>query len=66
MCQNLQLRGRPITANYCEPREARQKYLEEKWDKKAFERFRASQTSKTSNQDLLQLITSLGMLFNQI
>lgn len=46
--QNLMLRGREITLAFCEPRESRQKYLEEKWDKRAYEKSRVN-SNKSSN-----------------
>jgi polyadenylate-binding protein len=35
---NLSLRGRELNIAHCEPKESRQKQLEELWDKKAFDR----------------------------
>ena len=58
---NLVLRGREIAVNFCEPKETRQKHLEEKWDKKAYEKHRNA-ANKSSNQDVLTLITSLSLL----
>jgi RNA recognition motif-containing protein len=45
---NLVLRGRDILVFFCEPKETRQKQLEEKWDKKAYEKHRNS-VNKSSN-----------------
>ena len=36
--RNLMLQGCEIHVSYCEPKESRQKHLEERWDKKAYEK----------------------------
>lgn len=62
---NLILHNLELSLAYCEPKESRQKQLEEKFDKKAFERQRI-QASKSSNSDVLTLITSLSLLMSQL
>lgn len=57
---NYQLR-----IDYCEPKEQRQKALEEKWDKRAFEKQRLM-NAKGNNQDVMTLITSLSLLMSQL
>lgn len=64
-CNNLMLRGREITVAFCEPKESRMKHLEEKWDKRSYERHRNA-SNKTNNQDVLTLITSLSLLMGQL
>ena len=63
--QNLILRGRELSLSFCEPKESRQKQLEERWDKKAYEKQRIS-ASKSNNSDVLSLITSLSLLMSQL
>jgi RNA recognition motif-containing protein len=35
---NLVLRNRKLQVTYCEPKEQRQKHLEEMWDRRSFEK----------------------------
>ena len=56
-------KGRQLYANFCEPKEQRRLYYEEKMDKKAYEKHQLHVMS-SKNHDLLQLITSLGIIMN--
>ena len=58
-------KGRSLYANFCEPKEQRRLYYEEKMDKKAYEKHQLHVMS-SKNHDLLQLITSLGIIMNQL
>ena len=60
---NLVLRDRKLTVSYCEPKESRQKQLEETWDRRVFDRQRQS-VYKSNNADVLSLITSLSLLMS--
>lgn len=40
---NLVLRNRRLDVAFCEPKESRQKHLEEIWDRRVFEKQKASQ-----------------------
>lgn len=61
---NLVLRNRRLDVNFCEPKESRQKTLEEKWDRRVFEKQKQSSYA-SYNQDVISLITSLTMLMSQ-
>ena len=54
-------KGRHLYANYCEPKEQRRLYFEEKMDKKAYEKHQMHVLS-SKNSDLISLITSLGVI----
>jgi len=62
---NLVLRDLKLSISYCEPKESRQKQLEETWDRRVFDRQRQS-VYKTNNADVLSLITSLSLLMSQL
>jgi polyadenylate-binding protein len=53
---NLVLRDRKLSVSFCEPKESRQKYLEETWDRRFYDR-QKQQVYKSNNQDVLSLIT---------
>jgi polyadenylate-binding protein len=61
----LIFKNRKLCVEYCEPREMRQKKQEENWDRQNFHRSKANQSS-SSNQDVIQLITSLSLLMSQM
>lgn len=62
---NLVLRDRKLSVSFCEPKESRQKSLEETWDRRFYER-QKQQVYKSNNQDVLSLITSLSLLMSQL
>ena len=62
---NLVLRDRKLSVSFCEPKESRQKYLEETWDRRFYDR-QKQQVYKSNNQDVLSLITSLSLLMSQL
>lgn len=62
---NLVLRDRKLSVLYCEPKESRQKQLEETWDRRCYDRQRQN-VYKSNNSDVLSLITSLSLLMSQL
>ena len=62
---NLVLRDRKLSVSFCEPKESRQKSLEETWDRRFYDR-QKQQVYKSNNQDVLSLITSLSLLMSQL
>jgi RNA recognition motif-containing protein len=62
---NLVLRNRRLDANFCEPKESRQKRQEELWDRRVFDKQKASQYQQ-NNSDVIALISSLSMLMSQL
>ena len=58
-------KGRHLYAAFCEPKEQRRLYFEEKMDKKAYEKHQLSVLS-SKNSDLISLITSLGLIMGQL
>ena len=59
------LRDQKLSVSYCEPKESRQKQLEETWDRRVFDRQRQN-VYKSNNADVLSLITSLSLLMSQL
>jgi len=64
-CSKVQFMGRFLYVNYCEPKESRQLAIEEKLDKKAYESH-ISRNMSSKSSDLVTLITSLGLILNQL
>lgn len=58
-------RGRHLYVAFVEPKETRRLHFEEKIDKKAYEKHQM-QVLGSKNADLIQLISSLGLLMNQL
>ena len=48
--QNLMLRNRKLIVSFCEPKESRQKTLEEVWDRRMYDRQKAN-LYKSNNAD---------------
>ena len=63
--QNLMLRNRKLFVSFCEPKESRQKTMEEVWDRRMYDR-QKNQTYKSNNADVISLITSLSLLMGQL
>merc|ERR1711908_12085 len=61
----LVLKGRKMHADFCEPKESRQKRQEEQWDRQQYNKQKASQMN-SNNQDVISLITSLSLLMSQL
>lgn len=58
-------KGRHLYVAFVEPRETRRLHFEEKIDKKAYEKHQMH-VMGSKNQDLIQLISSLGLLMSQL
>ncbi len=58
-------KGRTLYVAFVEPRETRRLHFEEKIDKKAYEKHQMH-VMGSKNADLIQLISSLGLLMNQL
>lgn len=58
-------KGRHLMVAFVEPKETRRLHFEEKIDKKAFEKHQMH-VMGSKNADLIQLISSLGLLMNQL
>lgn len=58
-------KGKHLFVAFVEPRETRRLHFEEKIDKKAYERHQMHAMG-SKNSDLIQLISSLGLLMNQL
>ena len=62
---DILFKGRNLFAAFVEPRETRRLHFEEKIDKKAYEKHQMH-VMGSKNADLIQLISSLGVLLNQL
>lgn len=58
-------KGRHLYVAFTEPRETRRLHFEEKMDKKSYEKHQMH-VMGSKNADLIQLISSLGLLMNQL
>lgn len=58
-------KGRNLYVAFVEPRETRRLHFEEKMDKKSYEKHQMHVLG-SKNADLIQLISSLGLLMNQL
>ena len=58
-------KGRHLFVAFVEPKETRRLHFEEKIDKKAYEKHQMH-VMGSKNADLIQLISSLGLLMNQL
>jgi RNA recognition motif-containing protein len=63
--QNLILHNKKLFVSFCEPKESRQKSLEEVWDRRMYDRQKAN-SYKSNNADVISLITSLSLLMGQM
>ena len=62
---DILFKGKHLFIAFVEPRETRRLHFEEKIDKKAYEKHQMH-VMGSKNADLIQLISSLGLLMNQL